>query len=1172
MNGVFTSAAVRFHIRMVRATSAASSGQSVLSSFALSFSSQHKSQKHNKLIPIVSSFLSQRPHLNSHIALNSLNSPNFQTYAAVLGVLVDYKWFGDAEEIRILMVKSCDTEADARLALAILREMNDNGFRIHLLCYNVLLMSLARFVMIDDMKSVYWEMLLEDRVSPNVYTFNTMINAYCKLGNVKEAERYLCMILKAGLGPDAHTFTSFILGHCQIKDIDSATKVFMTMGCQRNEVSYNNLMHGLCEVGRVDEARKLFLQMKDDHCFPNVRTYTILIDALCSSDRRLDALSLFEEMKEKGCKPNVHTYTVIINGACRDGMFDDARKLLGTMLDNSLIPSVVTYNALINGYCKKGKVDAAFEIFNLMKSNNSTPNVRTYNELISGFSEQKQVHKAMALLGKMLEQKLSPDLVTFNLLVYGQCKQGDIDSAFRLLRLMEENSIVPDQCTYGPIIVALCDKGSVDKALDIFESLKGMGIKANEVTYTALISGFCNAEKVDFALQLFRRMSTEGFLPNSYTYNVVIKGLCKVNKLSEALSYLEKMLDIGMKPTIVTYSIVIEQMLKEFEFDRAYKVLNHMVAMGCKPDVCTYTSFLLAYCNQGMLKEAEDVKAKMKEEEVRPDLMAFTVLIDGYGRSGFLNLAFSTFKSMIAAGCEPSDYTYSVLIKHLSQEKLVDRRDGVDQEFKPISGSVNIADIWKIMEHDTALKLFENMEKYGCAPNIKTYNALITGLCRERRFEEAWRLVDHLKQRGMSLNEDMYNKLVDCCCNLKMYKEAVDLINVMLTHELLPHIESYKLLVCGLYNEGSDEKAKQTFCRLLHIGYNYDEVVWKVLIDGLMRMGFVKECSELVGVMERSGNGVKSFYQNRKRIYTQLRCLQAPIKRRKLFDHMSTIANDQQASSNSISNSPEKGVCMDKSNLGIIDWCIKPSTTVEGHKKGKDPHGDGVKSFYQNRKRIYTQERCLQAPIKKRKLFDHSSTVAHDQQASMKFIIKSFKRTLMEAITAILGHGVRAGAVLQRKKVRDDKRTLQQAGISQNSDLDTLDEELMRSPVTPMVDSGISNASVDSPFISEVELYVEAVERLRTGRWRDDKMGAFEHADHRMYVDLKDKWKTLVHTAGLSLHRRRGELGPQDLLDLRTPIGRNSLALRNPLELWILTRRRWNLTLTAVVYVLYRST
>lgn len=42
------------------------------------------------------------------------------------------------------------------------------------------------------------------------------------------------------------------------------------------------------------------------------------------------------------------------------------------------------------------------------------------------------------------------------------------------------------------------------------------------------------------------------------------------------------------------------------------------------------------------------------------------------------------------------------------------------------------------------------------------------------------------------------------------------------------------------------------------------------------------------------------------------------------------------------------------------------------------------------------------------------------------------------------------------------------------------------------------------PFtVSEVEALVQAVERLGTGRWRDVKSHAFDHANHRTYVDLK---------------------------------------------------------------------
>ncbi|CAO2817098.1 unnamed protein product [Amaranthus hypochondriacus] len=70
------------------------------------------------------------------------------------------------------------------------------------------------------------------------------------------------------------------------------------------------------------------------------------------------------------------------------------------------------------------------------------------------------------------------------------------------------------------------------------------------------------------------------------------------------------------------------------------------------------------------------------------------------------------------------------------------------------------------------------------------------------------------------------------------------------------------------------------------------------------------------------------------------------------------------------------------------------------------------------------------------------------------------------------------------------------------------------------------------PFsVFEVEALVQAVEKLGTGRWRDVKLYAFEKAKHRTYVDLKDKWKTLVHTATISPKQRRGEPVPQELLD-----------------------------------------
>ncbi|XP_027929276.1 telomere repeat-binding protein 5-like isoform X2 [Vigna unguiculata] len=351
-----------------------------------------------------------------------------------------------------------------------------------------------------------------------------------------------------------------------------------------------------------------------------------------------------------------------------------------------------------------------------------------------------------------------------------------------------------------------------------------------------------------------------------------------------------------------------------------------------------------------------------------------------------------------------------------------------------------------------------------------------------------------------------------------------------------------------------------------------------------------------------------------------------------------------------------------------------------------------LKPVYSNRKNYYKSQRSqMNIPFKKRKLFkcssdtnsngyirsgdayfslknetnqsvsysssgmskDHgTSSLGHSalrsRDSHVKLRIKSFrvpelfieipetatigslKRTVMEAVTAVLGGGLRVGVILHGKKVRDDSKTLLQTGISHDNHLDALgfalepnfsqnlppacatsslrvpsadmpqpfmgypsspavihqrihgfsnmlaehqatglgnlvesDHDSAPSPINTSGEKKLSDSKelitvpemgmealavlpghqkskrteiaqrrIRRPFsVAEVEALVQAVEKLGTGRWRDVKLRAFDNAKHRTYVDLKDKWKTLVHTARISPQQRRGEPVPQELLD-----------------------------------------
>ncbi|CAH2038655.1 unnamed protein product [Thlaspi arvense] len=316
--------------------------------------------------------------------------------------------------------------------------------------------------------------------------------------------------------------------------------------------------------------------------------------------------------------------------------------------------------------------------------------------------------------------------------------------------------------------------------------------------------------------------------------------------------------------------------------------------------------------------------------------------------------------------------------------------------------------------------------------------------------------------------------------------------------------------------------------------------------------------------------------------YSKKHCLKSlrsernyPIKKRRYFDGYTASQSEERVKNEGLSSSPRKASAF----LSSIPCQKQPAF------QSRDSHVKlGIKSFR-------VPELFIEIP--------ETATVG------------SLKRTVLEAVTTILGGGLRIGVLVHGKKVRDDNKMLLQTGVSLDTlsdslgfclepnppqstkpfspeesdfvrpcnvpqtltrclpslpgkhakpsnsvenDLDSKPSAPNRAkpvysraliPVSPLhaqaltvvpprkpKRSEVAQRRIRRPFsVAEVEALVQAVERFGTGRWRDVKLRAFDNAKHRTYVDLKDKWKTLVHTARISPQQRRGEPVPQELLD-----------------------------------------
>ncbi|KAL6980550.1 hypothetical protein U1Q18_022191 [Sarracenia purpurea var. burkii] len=193
-----------------------------------------------------------------------------------------------------------------------------------------------------------------------------------------------------------------------------------------------------------------------------------------------------------------------------------------------------------------------------------------------------------------------------------------------------------------------------------------------------------------------------------------------------------------------------------------------------------------------------------------------------------------------------------------------------------------------------------------------------------------------------------------------------------------------------------------------------------------------------------SDGGLKRISHNGRVLNTYERVQhEGPFKKRKVFNHISALAYDREGSSESISNSPEKGLKGDKRG-STVNKANGISSSVAHHQASfhsREPHVKfSIKSFM-------VPELYIEVP----------ETIT----------VGCLKRTVKEAVTAKLRGGLHVGVLLEGTKVKDDNRTLLQTGISHNDNLNTLGFTL--EPSTAIASPPVSPK--DPPILSPCKTY-----------------------------------------------------------------------------------------------------
>ncbi|OEL35605.1 Pentatricopeptide repeat-containing protein [Dichanthelium oligosanthes] len=258
-------------------------------------------------------------------------------------------------------------------------------------------------------------------------------------------------------------------------------------------------------------------------------------------------------------------------------------------------------------------------------------------------------------------------------------------------------------------------------------------------------------------------------------------------------------------PPTPVYNRLILAALRESHLDLVEALYKDLLLAGAEPDVFTRNLLLQALCDAGRMELAQRVFDAMP---ARNDF-SFGILTRGYCRAG---RSFDALKVL----------------------------DGMLSINLVVCNTV-VAGFCREGQVEEAEKLVERMRAQGLAPNVVTFNARISALCKAGRVLDAYSIFKDMQeewQQGLPRpNQVTFDVMLSGFCDAGFVDEARVLVDIMRCGGFLRRVESYNRWLAGLVRNGRIGEAQELLREMAHEGIQPNSYTYNIIVSGLCKEG-----------------------------------------------------------------------------------------------------------------------------------------------------------------------------------------------------------------------------------------------------------------------------------------------------------------------------------------------
>ncbi|GAB2266722.1 hypothetical protein Dimus_001714 [Dionaea muscipula] len=229
--------------------------------------------------------------------------------------------------------------------------------------YNLVLDALCKNGKFDEALRLFDRMKAEHnpprKLTVNLGSYNVMVDGYCGEGRFDEAvEVFMSMDHEVKCSPDILSFNNLIEQLCSNGLLPRAEELCgrtREKAISPDEVSYGLLMDACFKEGRPDDAAGYFQKMIDENLRPNLGVYNRLVDGLVKVGKVDEAKAFFDLMVKK-LRMDAASYEFIFQSLCDAGKLDDVLNIVSNLLDDGSVDLNEDMKRIItDGLMKEGR-------------------------------------------------------------------------------------------------------------------------------------------------------------------------------------------------------------------------------------------------------------------------------------------------------------------------------------------------------------------------------------------------------------------------------------------------------------------------------------------------------------------------------------------------------------------------------------------------------------------------------------------------------------------------------------------------------------------------------------------------------------------------------------------------------------------------------------------------